>query len=322
MKHGLTTKTMVLCLLTFFLGYTRALSEVSSGADSNPLADLSRPIPRVIDVPPQLPHYFCSKEERTAFWKKFQAEWLEAADNVADAASYRAEVSRRGAEHFNRDGDAARQKILDAEERWADKNFSQHLRMRDRADAIRDMIVSTPIIDCSLISKNTTPDPKQLGARAEGLKDEIKAIDLRIKEIDRKLAESRAEVDREIPPELDEAYQRGLLDQEGYFGFDLAQWLKEVYKHDSGLQRQKRDLEWEKKAVEDELKRTTQLIDDSRKTSSATEPAPKTAEEPRENLQEKRPSLLESLMPVLIPSISIGIGGGGKHHPRREWERR
>jgi hypothetical protein len=283
------------------------------------LAGLSRPIPWEISIP-QLPHYFCSKEERTAFWKNFQPEWLEAADNVADASSYRAEVSRRGAEHFIKEGDAVRQKQLDAEERWADKNFNQHLRMRDRVDAIRDMILNTPIIDCSLISKNTTPDPKQLGARAEGLKDEIKAIDSRIKEIDRKLAESRAEVDREIPPELDEAYQRGLLDQEGYFGYDLAQWLKEVYKYESSLERQQRDLEWQKKAVEDELKRTTQLIEDARKTSMNVKAEPKAAEEPQQKLQEKRPGLFESLMPVLIPSISIGIGGG--KHREREWERR
>ena len=284
---------------------------------SDPLADLKRPVPRHIDIP-QLPHYFCSREERTAFWRSFESEWLEAADNVVDASSYRAEVSRRGAEHFIKDGDPAQQKRLDAEERWADKNFTQHLRMRDRVDAIRDMILNTPIIDCSLISKNTTPDPISLGVRAEGLKDEIQAIDSRIKEIDRKLAEVKAEVDREIPAELDEAYQRGLLDQEGYFGFDLAQWLKEVYKYKQSLQREQRDLEWQKKVLEDELKRTTQFSEDTQKTSAKIEAAPKTAEEPREKLQEKRPSLLESLMPVLIPSISIGIGGGGKprHHER------
>jgi len=318
-KKSGKTASLALGIMLSALFQTGVMAAEAPNPDA--LTGLSRPISREISIP-QLPHYFCSQEERTAFWKKFEPEWLEAADNGADASSYRAEVSRRGAEHFIKEGDAAQQKQLDAEERWADNNFTQQLRMRDRVDAIRDMILSTPIIDCSLISKNTAPDPKQLGVRAEGLKDEIKAIDSRIKEIDRKIADSRAEVDREIPPEFDEAYQRGLLDQEGYLGLELSQWLKEVYKYERSLERQKRNLEWEKKAVEDELKRTTQLIEDSRKSETTTDSAPKTTEERQTKLDEKRPTLLESLMPVLIPSISIGIGGGGKHYPRREWERR
>ena len=290
-------------------------------AESDPLAGLRRPVPVNIEIPP-LPHYFCSKEERTAFWKKFQPEWLEAADNAADASSYRAEVSGRAAEHFIKDGDPVQQKRLDAEERWADRNFAQHLRMRDRTDAIRDMILNTPIIDCSLLSKATETDPASLGVRADRIASDIQELDSRMKEIDSKLAEVKAEVDREIPAELDEAYQRGLLEYEGQFGFDLAQWLKEVYKYEQSLERQQRELEWQKKVLEGELKRTNQLIEDAQKSSAKTESSPRAAEEAPKQVQEKRPTLLESLMPVLIPSFSIGIGGGGKHHPRREWERR
>lgn len=191
--------------------------------------------------------------------------------------------------------------------------------MRDRVDAIRDMILHTPIIDCSLLSKNTVPDPTSLGVRAERLKDAIQTIDSRIKEIDDEFAEIEAEVDSTIPPELDEAYQRGLLRVEGEFGFDISQWAKEIYRIEDRLQTEQDALLWQKKVLEDELKRTNQLIEDAQKARGKIE-TPRPAQEPREKVQEKRPSLFESLIPILIPSINIGIGGG--KHNERERERR
>jgi len=315
---NLVLKQFVFLWIAMGLG-GNAFAQTAPGPETNPLAGLTRPTPRDISIP-QLPHYFCSKEERAQFLRNFTSEWLEAAENAADASSYRAEVSRRGAEHFVKEGDAARQKQLDAEERWADKNFTQHLRMRDRVDAIRDMILHTPVIDCSLLSKNTVPDPASLGIRAARIKDEIQTTDARMKEIDRKLAEIEDEIDDEIPPELDLAYEMGVLEAEGQFGFDLAQWLKEVYKIEKRLQREQRDLSWQKEVLENELKRANQLIEDAKKNGGKIETAPRAAEAPQQKVQEKRPSLFESLIPVLIPSISVGIGGG--KHRERGWDKR
>ena len=285
---------------------------------SDPLAGLTRPTPRDITLP-QIPAYFCSKDERTRFYlDNFASEWLEAAENVEDAAHYRAQVSSRGAAHFNNGGDPAEQRRLDAEERWADKNMTEHVRMRDRVDAVRDMILHTPIIDCSLISKNTSSDSDLLNFRAERIKNDIKSIDSRIKEIDRTIAEFESAIEDEIPPELDEAYERGLLEAEGQFGFDLAQWLKEVYKAEHRLERERNDLLWQKKVFEGELKQVNQLIEDTRRASAKPKDASRPAEEPREKVQEKRPSLLESLIPVFIPSFSLGIGGGKQRERERE----
>ncbi len=119
----------------------------------NPLADLTRPVPRPIPIP-DVPDEFCSAEERGRWYKaNWEAKRLQAQDNLVDATRYRAEVAKRGAAHRLTDGDAATQQRFDAEERWADEHFKKQLEKRNEADRIADIILSTPIVDCS---KRTT----------------------------------------------------------------------------------------------------------------------------------------------------------------------
>jgi len=287
-----------------------------SAPPPDPLAGLKRPSPRPIDMP-QAPHYFCSEFERRQWYlTNFASEYEKAGENAAEASAYRAAVSRRGAAHANKGGDPAQQKRLDGEERWADENSAEQQRMVRLTDSIRQMIFHTPIIDCSLLTQRFVIDPAAIGAEIESVENNIKTIDSDIKWIEddlRKVEQRMTFIDGVFSDT-----QGTIISQEMY---DLAEEERSLREY-KNKQAQKRDqLKREKSLLQGEIERSKQLIDDIQKADLGTAGTPKPSAEPEQRVEEKSPSLFESLIPALIPSIGIG-GRRDVEIDRRERERR
>lgn len=176
----------------------------NSAPQTGPLAGLSRPVPRHIATPKDIPPHFCSTAERHQWYvQNFADEWLEAAENAEDAFHYRAQVSARAAEHANKDGPAAQQEILDAEEAWADKNAMNHLKARQDADRTRARILGTSVIDCS--AKSLAALVAQQKGRIANIDAQIEATQTKIKAIGKSIADTLTEYD------LVDAYEHGVL---------------------------------------------------------------------------------------------------------------
>jgi hypothetical protein len=223
----------------------------------DPLAGLTRPKPRDITFP-LVPAYFCTEFQRRQWYlDNFASEWNEASENAADASTYRAEVSKRGTEHANKGGDPAQQRRLDAEERWADKNYAQHQRMVQLTESIRLMIMHTPIIDCSLLTQRAVGTTGPLRAEVEQIQNQIKSLDSKIKEKEEQI---------------------GIL--EGQYYFDLDQASRATWSIIPELHQ----LRMERADLQDWLKHDFQQIDNIQKADAGAltprvSPEPPKAEE-------------------------------------------
>jgi hypothetical protein len=279
----------------------------------DPLAGLTRPVPRDITFP-QVPAYFCHEFLRRQWYlDNFAPEWNEAADNAADASTYRAEVSKRGTEHANKGGDPAQQRRLDAEERWSDDNYKQHTRVSDRTETFRRRIFNTPVIDCS---------PRSLADYLESLRNQVMNVDAEIKQAKAKIEEIE-DLIRSIlmKDDLLDAYEYGVLwgvDPVTTEHHNVLQSVYEAQQHQSSLEKEIDKLSTQKSVLQEQLNRTTKFIDNFQKADANQAGTPRFSAEPVQNVEEKKPGFFESLIPALIPSIGIGIGGGTdreRRHP-------
>lgn len=283
----------------------------------DPLAGVQRPVPREI-IFPSVPAYFCSEFERNQWYlDHFASEWNEAADNVADASAYRAEVSRRGAAHANRGGAAAPQKRLDAEEGWADRNLAEHVRVREQVDATRDIIRNTPIIDCSLLKVRYLVDQNWHERHVAELRAEIKDLDGAIAQTEKKIA------DADYQANSMEAEFSAIGTLEGQYFFDLWQELHELRRWRDHQRRKLGELRWDRGAAQAELERALQDRDRIQRADANSAGIPRLTIEPEAKGADKQPGWLDKLAPVLIPQIGIGVGGGrGGDSERRYPDRR
>jgi hypothetical protein len=267
----------------------------------DPLAGLKRPFPRPINIP-QAPNYFCTDLERRQWYlNNFASEYEKAGENAADASAYRAEVSRRGAEHANKGGEATQQKRLDGEERWADENSAQQQRMVRLTDSIRLMVLNTQLIDCSLLHERFVIDPAAIGAEIERVENEIKTIDSNIKQTESDILQTEQRMT--LIDGMFSDTQGNIISQEME---DLAEEEKFLRDYRNKRIQNRDELKREKTALQGEIERSKQLIDDIQKADAGTAGTPRPSAEPEQRVEEKSPSLFESLIPALIPSIGIG----------------
>jgi len=230
----------------------------------DPLAGLARPKPRDITFP-QAPAYFCHEFLRRQWYlDNFAPEWNEAAENAADASTYRAEVSKRGAEHANKGGDPAQQRRLDAEERWADDNYKQHTRVSDRTETFRRRIFNTPVIDCS---------PRSLADHLENLRNQVMNVDAEIKQAKAKIEEIEDHI-RSILMEDDllDAYEYGVLwgvDPVTTEHHNVLRFVYEAQQHQSSLEKEIDKLSTQKSVLQEQLNQTTKFIDNFQKADAA-----------------------------------------------------
>jgi hypothetical protein len=282
-------------------------------APVDPLAGLKRPMPRPTIIP-TVPAYFCSEAERRQWYlDNFAAAWNDAAENVGDATRYRAEASDRATKHFNKDGDKANQQKLDAEERWADRNLTQQVRARELVDSTRDVILNTPIIDCSLLVVRDLVDQSWHEANVERVQAAMKEIDGRIEDLRARIAEAKTDA-RKL---ADEFSQGG--DLEGQYYFDLSaefdnlnDWIR---RSESGL----KELLFEKAAIQGELQRAVEARDAFQQADARTVGTPRLTPEPRQIVEDNQPGWLEKLAPALVPSIGVGVGGRRGGEPDRRY---
>jgi len=265
------------------------------------LAGLKRPLPRPINIP-RAPNYFCTDLERRQWYlNNFASEYEKAGENAADASAYRAEVSRRGAEHANKGGDSTQQKRLDGEERWADENSAQQQRMVRLTDSIRLVILNTPLIDCSLLHERFVIDPAAIGAEIERVENEIETIDSSIKQTESDIRQTEQRMT--LIDGMFSDTQGNIISQELE---DLAEEEKFLREYRNKRVQARDELKREKTALQGEIERSKQLIDDIQKADAGTAGTPRPSAEPEQRVEEKSPSLFESLIPALIPSIGIG----------------
>lgn len=120
----------------------------------DPMNALVRPVFAPLTIP-EIPPSFCSDLARRQWLiDNFNPIYLQAGENAAAAASYRAEVARQSNAHFQADGDPATQQRLDAEQRWADAAYAEQSRWFDLTEETRARILATPIVAC-----DTPPAP-------------------------------------------------------------------------------------------------------------------------------------------------------------------
>ncbi len=278
----------------------------------DPLAGLKRPVPRDINIP-MVPHYFCSELERRQWYlKNFAPDYEKAGENAADASEYRAAVSRRGASQFNKGSDPAQQKRLDAEERWADKNSAQHQHMARVTDSIRQVIMNTPIINCSLLQERFAQDAAIFSKNIEGFQNQIKQADSEIEQKEKLISETNVRINQ-IEGAFYQSFEGGIFQSQELE--DLAREEDRLRQHRHDLARDRDRLVNERMGLQGELERTVQLRDSVLKADARTAGTPKPSAEEAQ-VEDKRPGLFESLIPSLIPSIGIGRGRDrGRGHP-------
>ncbi|GEM_PF-4836999 len=240
---------------------------------ADPLAGLTRPVPKEITFP-KIPPYFCSELERSRwFLDHFAKEWGEADDNSAEATHYRAVASARATEYASKDAPQSIQRRLDAEEAWADKNFAQQLRLRDLANSYRDAIFHTPIIDCS---------PKTLAAKIDELRHQIADVDTEIKKTEANInaIEDGIRSDLEKDGLLD-AYEQGVLWGVAPVTAEHHNLLQDVaagQKKQAALKHKRDKLLTQKAGLQDQLQRTVTFADSHRKAGEPCAEEPKTAQ--------------------------------------------
>lgn len=125
----------------------------------------ARPTPADIPWPKDLPRFFCTLEEKVAFFEAFRKTvFSPALGNEREAGAYSADVEYRAQDLERQKRGSEASQLRRTEGRWADQNHEAHLKVLDRAGQLGRQINQIPIVDCNPGTQDPVRSTRSVGA--------------------------------------------------------------------------------------------------------------------------------------------------------------